>query len=99
MTLAETILFLFSCAGATFTIVHASIMDKLKLRQFLNSFSFTKELIKCSLCTGFWTSAIIALFLFGKINPALWFAGSAFSFLFERLTILIDEKIHKIEKN
>ena len=98
MNLADLILFLFASAGITFTIVHATIMDKLGLRQFLNTFSFTRDLIKCSLCTGFWASLIISVLFFRNFNPALPFAGSAFSFLFERLTILLDEKIIQIEK-
>ena len=98
MNLADLILFLFASAGLTFTIVHATIMDKLGLRQFLNTFSFTRDLIKCSLCTGFWASLIISVLFFRNFNPSLPFAGSAFSFLFERLTILLDEKIIQIEK-
>lgn len=97
MNLTDLLLFLFSSAGLTFIIVHATIMDKLGIRQFLNSFKFTKELIRCSLCTGFWASMFIAIFFFKQWNPAFFFAGSAFSFLFERLTILLDEKIQKIE--
>lgn len=99
MNLADLILFLFSSAGLTFTVVHATIMDKLGIRQFLKEYSFTRDLIKCSLCTGFWASLLIAVFFFGSFHPALPFAGSAFSFLFERLTILIDEKIQKIQKS
>jgi len=99
MNLADLILFLFASAGLTFTIVHATIMDKLGLRQFLNTFSFTRDLIKCSLCTGFWASLIISVLFFRNFNPSLPFAGSAFSFLFERLTILLDEKIIQIEKS
>jgi hypothetical protein len=99
MNLADLILFLFASAGLTFIIVHATIMDKLGLRQFLNTFSFTRDLIKCSLCTGFWASLIISVLFFRNFNPSLPFAGSAFSFLFERLTILLDEKIIQIEKS
>lgn len=99
MNLADLILFLFASAGLTFTIVHATIMDKLGFRQFLNTFSFTRDLIKCSLCTGFWASLIISVLFFRNFNPSLPFAGSAFSFLFERLTILLDEKIIQIEKS
>ena len=99
MNLSDLILFLFSSAGLTFTVVHATIMDKLGVRQFLNQYSFTRDLIKCSLCTGFWASLLISILFFRNFNPALPFAGSAFSFLFERLTILLDEKIIQIEKS
>ena len=99
MNLSDLVLFLFSSAGLTFTIVHGTIMDKLGVRQFLNQYSFTRDLIKCSLCTGFWASLLISILFFRNFNPALPFAGSAFSFLFERLTILLDEKIIQIEKS
>ena len=99
MNLADLTLFLFSSAGLTFIIVHATIMDKLGIREILKSNSFTRDLIKCSLCTGFWTSLFISIFFFNTFHFALPFAGSAFSFLFERLTILLDEKIIQIEKS
>lgn len=98
MNLSDLILFLFSSAGLTFIIVHSTIMDKLGIRQFLKEYSFSRDLIKCSLCTGFWASLLISVLFFRNFNPALPFAGSAFSFLFERLTILLDEKIIQIEK-
>lgn len=99
MNLADLLLFLFAAAGLTFTVVHATIMDKLGIRQKLNECSFTRDLIKCSLCTGFWVSAFLSSLFYPSQTFLLAFAGSAFSFLFERTTIFLDEKILKMSKH
>jgi len=99
MNLSDLLLFLLSAAGLTFTIVHATIMDKLGIRQKLNEHSFTRDLIKCSLCTGFWVSAFLSLLFYPSQILLLPFAGSAFSFLFERTTIFLDEKIQETSKH
>lgn len=92
-------MFLLACAGLTFIIVHATIMDKLKIRPFLQKFSFTRELIKCALCTGVYISTFFALLYFPiKMAPLLIFSGAIFSFLIERIIILVDELIIKLEK-
>lgn len=91
------LIFLLACAGLTFIIVHATIMDKLKIRPFLNKFQFTRELIKCSLCTGVYISVFFGLQCISlKLLILYVFAGAAFSFLFERLALLID--IINVEK-
>lgn len=93
------LIFLLSCAGLTFIIVHATIMDKLKIRPFLNKFQFTKELIKCSLCTGVYVSTLFALFYCPLELAILYiFAGAAFSFFYERLSLLIDIVVAEKEK-
>lgn len=99
MTIIDLFLFLFATAGLTFIIVHATIMDKLRIRQTLNKNSFLKDLIKCSLCTGFWVAAFFATIVCPSKIFLLTFAGSAFAFLFERTTIFLDEKIHQITKH
>jgi hypothetical protein len=99
MTLADFLIFLFASAGLTFTIVHATIVNKLGIRQLLNKHSFTRDLIKCSLCTGFWVSTFFSLLFFPSYILLLSFAGSAFSFLFERTTIFLDEKIQEKTKH
>jgi hypothetical protein len=99
MNFTDLLIFLFSTAGLTFIIVHATIMDKLGIRQKLNEHSFTRDLIKCSLCTGFWASAFLSLLFHPSQILLLPFAGSAFSFLFERTTIFLDEKIQEASKH
>jgi len=99
MTLESLLLFFFASAGLTFIIVHATIMDKLGFRQKLNEHSFTRDMIKCSLCTGFWVSVFLSLLFHPSQILLLPFAGSAFSFLFERTTIFLDEKIQETSKH
>lgn len=95
----ETFVWLLACAGLTFIIVHATIMDKLKIRPFLQKFSFTRDLIKCALCTGVYVSALFSL-IYQPIEaaPLFIFGGAAFSFLYERILILVDENVIKLEK-
>ncbi len=99
MTIADLLLFLLSTAGLTFIVVHATIMNKLGIRQKLNKNSFLKDLIKCSLCTGYWVASFFTILFFPSKILILPFAGSAFAFLFERTTILLDEKINQISKH
>lgn len=100
MNSSNPLLFLLACAGLTFIIVHAKIMDKLKIRQFLNKFEFTRELIKCSLCTGVWTGTFLSL-LYCPLSSVLLYAlaSSAFSFLYERFVIFLDELVTTFEKD
>jgi hypothetical protein len=95
----ETFVWLLACAGLTFIIVHATIMDKLKIRPFLQKFSFKRDLIKCALCTGVYVSAFYSFLYFPiKMAPLLIFSGAIFSFLIERILILVDENVIKLEK-
>lgn len=94
----EIFLLLLASFGLTFTIVHAEIMDILKIRPFLNRFEFTRKLIKCSLCSGFYVSLFFAFWYLPLANWLVFaFAGSGFSFIMERLAILIDELVIKLE--
>jgi hypothetical protein len=85
--------------GATFIFVHAKIMDILRIRPFLNRFEFTRELQKCSLCSGFYISALFGIFYI-PLNMLIPFicAGAGVAFYLERTVILIDELVIKLEK-
>lgn len=85
--MSELLLFLLMVSGITFTVVHAEIMDILKIRPFLHKSEFVKKLTHCSLCTGFWVGLILSFSL------KYAFAASIFSYLVERLGILLDELI------
>jgi hypothetical protein len=100
MTLSELLLFLFGCSGITFIVVHATIMDLLKIRPLLHKWSFFKKLTTCSLCTGAWAGMFLTPFKLGITQEYLLSVGaaSAASFLFERATILLDCKIIEYEK-
>ena len=99
ISLVELIVLLLSCCGITFTIVHAEIMDILKIRPFLQKFNFTKKLIKCSLCSGTYVGLLIgSIYLPWNWVIPFAFTGAAISFFYERSVYLIDEHIIKIEK-
>jgi hypothetical protein len=99
ISMVELIILLLACCGLTFTIVHAEIMDILKIRPFLQRFNFTKKLIKCSFCTGFYVGILIGIFYIPmSILVPFALASSAISFLFERFVYLLDEIIIKISK-
>lgn len=98
MNLAELLLLLLSCCGLTFIVVHAEILDLLKIRQLFNKSPFVKKLTRCSLCTGFWVGSFIGLIWIPfKFFIPFCFASSAISFIFERIVILLDEHILKLE--
>lgn len=99
MSLFELIVFLLvSSCGITFTIVHAEIMDILKIRQFIQKSPFFKKVIKCSLCTGVYVGLFLGLVYIPWIYMIPFiFAASASSFIFERTVYLIDEHVIKIE--
>jgi len=98
MSFWELFLLLSCCCGMTFTIVHSEIMNILKIRQFLHKWEFFKKLTSCSLCTGFWVGVGVGLLYvpFYYVGPFA-FSSSAFCFLYDRTTILLDEKIIKSE--
>lgn len=106
MTFVQLIILLLACSGMTFTFVHASIMDKIGLRQLWQKSKFLTELFHCSLCSGFWIGVFYGLFgtFLTFTAPILFyivtipFAASAFSFLFERFTFLLDDLIIYLKK-
>lgn len=95
----DIIILFLAIFGATFIFVHAKIMDILKIRPFLNQFEFTKELQKCSLCSGVYISALFGIFYI-PLNMLIPFicAGAGIAFYLERMAILFDELIIKLEK-
>ena len=99
VSMVEFIILLLACCGLTFTIVHAEIMDILKIRPFLQRFNFTKKLIKCSLCSGLYVGILIGVFYIPmSILIPFAFCSSGVSFLYERFVYLLDELIIKISK-
>jgi hypothetical protein len=95
----DIIILFLAIFGATFIFVHAKIMDILKIRPFLNQFEFTRELQKCSLCSGIYISALFGIF-YMPINMLIpfIFAGAGVALYLERIVILFDELIIKLEK-
>ena len=93
------LILLFACFGITFTLVHAEILDILKIRPFLYKSQFLKKLLKCSFCTSFYVSIFLTIVFvpFGKLWLLLPFAFPPIVFLWERIVILLDEKIIDLE--
>lgn len=99
MIFLNALILFLAAVGLTFIIVHAKIMDKLKLRQMWEKIPFFKELFKCGLCTGFWVGVFYAtplfLLLLNGLFPVIFyittlpFAISAMSFLYERTIIML----------
>jgi len=100
MNITEFLTYLTGCCGITFIIVHSEIMSMLGIRQLLHKSLFFKKLTSCSLCTGAWVGVALSPIPLeiSKTYILTVGAASAASFLFERLTILMDEKIIKYEK-
>lgn len=99
MIFLNTLILFWAAIGLTFIIVHAKIMDKLKLRPLWEKVPFFKELFKCGLCTGFWVGFLYAtplfLLLVNGLFPILFyivtlpFAISATCFLYERIIMIL----------
>ena len=52
------VLYVISCIGLTNILMYGSILAK--PREYIKSkVKFTNDLLKCSLCTGFWSGIII----------------------------------------
>lgn len=77
----------FTCVGLQLILMYGTILEK--PRSFIASRSpFFKELISCSLCTGFWVGVILAV----PFN--LWFLplfSAAICFIIDRLIDRISE--------
>jgi len=90
---------LLVAAGLTTIIIHAEILDILKIRPFLHRWEFTKKLTKCSMCTGWWVGVLISILVLPISHLAFFpFAASIVSLILERLFVLIDDTIIKINK-
>ena len=100
-----TLLFaLLSCSGLTFIFKYGSIFKW--VREPLCRIIFFKELFSCSLCLGFWSGIVVALFLYSIdrdiLVSLLPFASAAFSWfadcmlrVIQTYETLLDKKIEK----
>lgn len=95
----QIVLVLLACFGMTLILVHSKILNC--PRKFISEKSdFFNDLLKCSMCTGWWVGLYYAfIMVLFSTYPLLFyfftmpFASSGVSFLLERLSILIDDKI------
>lgn len=109
MNFIDFILLMLSCAAVTWTFVQSTIVDKIGLRPLWEKSQFLKELWNCGFCGGFHVGIYWGLFCFWLNHiQSQWFyiltipfTAACFSFLFERLLVLIinvDEGVEKRNK-
>ena len=63
--------YIFACAGLTFIIKYGSILNW--VRKPLVKIPIFNELLKCSLCIGFWSGVVIGLFGFYNTHNNIFF--------------------------
>lgn len=97
------ILFFVSTIGLCNILVHGKILDEIKVfrksvRDWMHSFEFTKELLSCYECTGWWSGLMVGTviiqcadqsWLYLLIYP---FAGSVVSAFYSELIFMIRSK-------
>ena len=103
----DIILLLLACVGLTIILVDSKIMEK--FRNFVSRVKFFKDLISCSMCTGFWVGLYFAIVLilyltFPQFKPIYYiltipFASSFLSWICERASVIIDIKAYNDEKD
>ena len=100
MSILDLLILFFTVAGLSFTFVHAEIMDIIKLRPLWEKVTFFKKLFNCAFCSGFYFSIIVECFLDVPLKYFFFlpFAGAAFSLLWERSVILIDDTVSYLGK-
>lgn len=100
----DIIILLLACFGLTNILVNGSILNK--FRDYISKWEFIKQLINCSMCTGFWVglyfSLIITLVSIG--TPLFYiitlpFASSGISWILERSATIIDYFAYKIDNS
>lgn len=97
------ILFAIATIGLTNILVHGAILDEIKIykmsiRELMQYFDFTKKILSCYECTGWWAGLFVGLITVW-INQASWlylllypFAGSVLSAFYSELIFMIRSK-------
>lgn len=90
------IILLLAGFGLTNILVNGLILDPIRIYLFKRS-NFLKNLLSCSMCTGFWVGIYIAFVasVVGGGNPLFYFltlpfAVSGVSWILERTAVIID---------
>jgi hypothetical protein len=97
------LIFIIATIGLTNILVHGKVLDEIKVckrsvREWLQYFNFTKELLSCYECTGWWSGLLLGLvFVFGiGQNPFYLimypFAGSVVSAFYSELIFMVRSK-------
>jgi hypothetical protein len=98
----EIILLLLACFGLTNILVNGKILDK--FRELISKNSFLKDLIGCSMCTGWWVGLYFAIvLLLIPMGSAFYylatlpFASSGISWILERGASILDTIAHRMD--
>ena len=102
--MATLLLFAFATIGLTNILVHGRILDLLmikgiSIRDWMTTPNFSKELLGCYECTGFWAGMICGSFFSWHLwwmIPIYGFAGSVLAQTYTDLMYLLRSKIEFI---
>jgi|TARA_R110000787_G_scaffold17748_1_gene55092 hypothetical protein len=80
----DILLVLLACFGLTNILVNSEIM--FKFREWAGKITFFKELLSCSMCTGFWVGLyfsilLVFLLILESCGVSLWMFQGAFYLL------------------
>ena len=93
----DVILLLLAAFGCTLILMYGEILSLLGIRQFIEKYNFFKKLLKCSMCTGWWVGLVIAVIYIPLVSILPFaFASAGICFVLERVVILIDDHIIKL---
>lgn len=101
--MANLILFILATIGLTNILVHGKVLDEIKLlgrtaREWMHSLNFTKELLSCYECTGWWSGLMTGTVVTLCTGQSwLWlflcpWAGSVVSSFYSEIVFLIRSK-------
>ena len=99
--MTSLLFFALATIGFTNILVHGLILDLIKIggksiRDWMQSYSWSKELFGCYECTGFWAGLVCGALVVSHdwwIVLACGFAGSVIAQTFNDLIYLLNSKI------
>jgi hypothetical protein len=94
-SVADLIFYTLASYGLCYILMEAKILNF--VRDKITKLKFFKELLNCSLCTGFWTGLLIGTFIpYNNILFALY--SSATCYLIYLVNYILLNKVYPIEK-
>jgi hypothetical protein len=92
---ADLIFYTLASYGLCYILMEAKILNF--VRDKITKLKFFKELLNCSLCTGFWTGLLIGTFIpYNNILFGLY--SSATCYLIYLVNYILLNKVYPIEK-
>ena len=94
--MADLLFYTFASYGLCYILMEAKIFNF--VRDKITKFKFFKELLNCSLCTGFWTGLLIGTYapIYNSILFALY--SSAICYFLYLVNYILLNKVYPIEK-